>query len=393
MSQEIEEPLDARELPEAPHPPLDVREISVEDISENDNIRIAYHGIDELADTIHVQGLLHPVVVRPTPEADEPFELVFGHRRLQAVKQLGWETIRAEVRDIPDDRRLGQMIVENYQREELSPVAEARAILALKNSSTPPLSNAEVGRRLGIHPSQVTKRLNLLDLAKDAPEPAEEKEGDSEEKAPEKKENKRDIDILQAIDDGKISASAAEVVVSMDDHDDRQKLAKLIVRNDWTVSKAQNWANKVKAEEGAIAEQLEEIPPAEVLRPSDITKLKRISLREDLTESEIGRVNCWALLRNGMDAEMLEYLDEEMGFPYHALWDYVASLDDEQVKELTRRLVIRYVSAAHRFHDLEPTLIEQLGMFEGEEEQDISSLDLPDAGSWTAIVDLEEDEL
>ena len=58
--------------------------------------------------------------------------MVVGYRRHLAARSLGWETIRCEVRDVPDDRKRRQLIIENFQREDLSPVAQARAMYGLK---------------------------------------------------------------------------------------------------------------------------------------------------------------------------------------------------------------------------------------------------------------------
>jgi ParB/RepB/Spo0J family partition protein len=409
----------ALDLPAAPRPPIDEREIAIDDIAFRANIRPAYHGIELLAETMHLQGQLQPCVVRPTPDAEhgKPFELIFGHRRKAAAEYLGWNTLRCEVREIADDQTITQMIVENFQREDLSPVAEARAMYALKNSTEPPMANAEVARALGCDPSHVSHRLKLLSLGAPPPQPAAEPtpvsiqpDQDQEEDAsgstpPPKTESvagtpaettaettagttaetasaqaaeaepapieaDNQLDILQLVDEGKISASTAEVIASLEDDDDRQKLTEIVIRNDWGVKKAAKWARDVKINKQQLDEGAEAMGPVEMVNMADVTSLQRLNLRPDLSDAEYARVLVYALLRNGMDQEMLDFLYERMGYPYENLWDYVSLLDDEQVALLTRRLAVRYVTAAHRWFDLEATLKDSLGLPESAAEQE-----------------------
>lgn len=375
--------------------PLDVRDIPLDEIGETENIRPAYHGIEGLAETMHLQGQLQPCVVRPSPEEathDKPYELVCGFRRRRAAEFLrekgvsGWDSLRCEVRDIPDNQRIRQTIVENYQREELGDVAEAKAMRMLKFSSDPPLSNVEVARELGCDPSHVSHRLKILELElpKPAPviEPIKGEEGElpvddapatetaavdnavdvnAETPAEAQAEpEKEPLDILDLVDKGKISASAAEVIVSLDERDDQEKLAELIVRNDWGVKKASNWARNVKEKTLDPGED-RKLGPVEMLEISDVVPMTRLRPRDDLNESDVARIVLYALIRNGMDREMLEYLDVEMGVAFNQIWDYVAALSDANVAILTRRMALRYVGAAHRWFSLEPTLKDMLG--------------------------------
>lgn len=392
-----EELVPALEMPAAPKPPLDVREIAIKDIALHDNIRLpTEHGVEKLAETLHLEGQLQPCVVRPSGKKashKQPFELIFGHRRLAAAKYLEWDTIRCEVRDIADDHTITQMIVENFQREDLSPVAEARAMYALKHSQEPPMSNAEVARSLGCDPSHVSHRLTMIaSLAKPEPPPeakeeaggkgrdteskagknVKEDEGGKEvdtvkaedEKAPPSTSlsSSKEIDILDLVDQGVISASTAEVIASLEDPTDQQKLAKLVVRNEWGVKKAAAWARQVKENQLDPDQGTEEMGEIEMIVMEDVVDLPSLRVRPDLDDKEIARVILYALLRNGMDQELLDYLGEELGYPYESLWDYVETLTDKQVKELTSRQAIRYISAAHRWFDLEPSLKDKLGL-------------------------------
>lgn len=118
--------------------------------------------INELADSINSKGLLQPVLVRPRGER---YELVHGERRLRAVKSLGEERIKAEVRDLDDSEALEVAITENLQREDVNPLAEARGYRELINEFD--LTQAEAADRLGVSQSKIGNQLRLLDLPDD----------------------------------------------------------------------------------------------------------------------------------------------------------------------------------------------------------------------------------
>lgn len=87
--------------------------------------------IEALAESIRAQGVIHPLVVRPHPEVPQRYQLVAGERRLRAVRLLGWQWAPALVREVPDEQLLEAALVENLQREELTPIEEATAYRTL----------------------------------------------------------------------------------------------------------------------------------------------------------------------------------------------------------------------------------------------------------------------
>jgi ParB/RepB/Spo0J family partition protein len=94
-----------------------------------DNFRGPVGDVTELAELIKAQGLLQAITVTPKP--DGRYKVVFGHRRLAAVQQLGWTEIEAKVREYTDAERLPVMFVENFGREDLTPLQEAHAYHAM----------------------------------------------------------------------------------------------------------------------------------------------------------------------------------------------------------------------------------------------------------------------
>ncbi len=82
--------------------------------------------LEELKSSIRQVGLLQPVVVRPAPNGSPDYELIAGERRLRACQALGWEKIPAVQRAVDDRTLLTLALIENLQRDDLSPVDEAR---------------------------------------------------------------------------------------------------------------------------------------------------------------------------------------------------------------------------------------------------------------------------
>ncbi|MGH7612740.1 MAG: ParB/RepB/Spo0J family partition protein, partial [Gemmatimonadales bacterium] len=78
--------------------------------------------LEELKSSIKQAGLLQPVVVRPEPGDRGGFELIAGERRLRACEALGWEKIPAVKRVVDDRTVLTLALIENLQRDDLSPV-------------------------------------------------------------------------------------------------------------------------------------------------------------------------------------------------------------------------------------------------------------------------------
>ena len=117
--------------------------------------------LDELVSSIKQAGLLQPVVVRRAP-ANGGYELIAGERRLRACQQLGWELIPAVQRDADDRTLLTLALIENLQRDDLSPVDEARGYERLIAEFK--LAQQDVADAVGRDRSTVANALRLLKL-------------------------------------------------------------------------------------------------------------------------------------------------------------------------------------------------------------------------------------
>src|SRR5881628_2976039 len=120
--------------------------------------------LEELEASIRKAGLLQPVVVRPAPRdgGDGGFELIAGERRLRACQALGWEKIPAVKREVDDRTVLTLALVENLQRDDLSPVDEARGYERLIAEFS--LTQQDVADAVGRDRSTVANALRLLKL-------------------------------------------------------------------------------------------------------------------------------------------------------------------------------------------------------------------------------------
>jgi ParB family chromosome partitioning protein len=117
-------------------------------------------GLDELVASIKENGLLQPVLVRPV--ADGGWEVVAGERRFRAVKELGWDHVPVVVRDVDDRTMIVLALIENLQREDLSPLDEAHAYSRLVEEFG--LTQAQVASRVGRDRSTIANTIRLLGL-------------------------------------------------------------------------------------------------------------------------------------------------------------------------------------------------------------------------------------
>jgi ParB family transcriptional regulator, chromosome partitioning protein len=120
----------------------------------------------ELEASIKQAGLLQPVVVRSVPGGSGGsgggFELIAGERRLRACEALGWQKIPAVKRDVDDRTVLTLALIENLQRDDLSPVDEARGYERLIAEFN--LTQQDVAHAVGRDRSTVANALRLLKL-------------------------------------------------------------------------------------------------------------------------------------------------------------------------------------------------------------------------------------
>jgi ParB family chromosome partitioning protein len=118
--------------------------------------------LEELADSIKANGVVQPIVVRPSDEEDGRYILVLGERRLHASKKAGKTHIPALVRKVSLQQAAEMTIVENLQREDLSPLEQAEAFRVLSNQFQ--LTQQQIAERVGLSRVSVANYMRLLKL-------------------------------------------------------------------------------------------------------------------------------------------------------------------------------------------------------------------------------------
>jgi len=116
--------------------------------------------LQELADSIGVQGIVQPIVVRPE---GSHFELVAGERRWRAAQLAGLQKIPAVIRQLDSKAAAAIGLIENIQREDLNPLEQAQAFLRLIEEFD--LTHQQVADSVGRSRAAVSNLLRLLELA------------------------------------------------------------------------------------------------------------------------------------------------------------------------------------------------------------------------------------
>lgn len=116
--------------------------------------------LEELAESIKVQGVMQPIVVRGIGEGR--YEIIAGERRWRATQIAGLDKIPAVIRDVPDEAAIAMALIENIQRENLNPIEEAVALKRLQDEFE--LTHAEVAQAVGKSRTTVTNLLRLIAL-------------------------------------------------------------------------------------------------------------------------------------------------------------------------------------------------------------------------------------
>lgn len=115
--------------------------------------------LDELAASLAQDGVLQPIVVR---QASQGFEIIAGERRWRAAQKAGLQKIPALIQDVSNERMLELALIENIQRDELSPIEEAHAYQMMIHDFG--LTQEQVSARVGRSRAAVANILRLLRL-------------------------------------------------------------------------------------------------------------------------------------------------------------------------------------------------------------------------------------
>ena len=204
-----------------------IRDIPIDEIQPNPHqprTRFEPASLTELATSIREHGVIQPVIVTERPDQPQRYWLITGERRWRAARQAGLTIVPAVVREATSQQLLELALVENLQRDDLSPLEEAAAYNTLIDRFD--LTQAQVAYRVGKSRSAVANAVRLLGL------PAE---------------------FQAALNDGLISAGHARALLSLASNEDKQRALDQIVSRELNVRQAEElvrrWLEKPPAED------------------------------------------------------------------------------------------------------------------------------------------------
>ena len=167
----------------------------------------------ELADSISQHGVLQPLLVRPL--LDGGYQIVAGERRWRASRMAGLTEVPVVIRELSDGETMELALIENLQREDLTPVEEALGYQQLMDKYS--LTQDEVSRAVGKSRPAVANALRLLNLPEE---------------------------VLSLVGNGRISAGHARTLLSFKDPDELDKAARLVSTQDISVRELERLAKR-----------------------------------------------------------------------------------------------------------------------------------------------------
>jgi ParB family chromosome partitioning protein len=142
--------------------PASVRNVPVDKVSPNPNqprLAMDKAGLEDLTSSVREHGVLQPILVRPQPNGH--YQLIAGERRWRAAQGAGLETIPALIEEIDDETALEIAVIENLQREDLSPLDEATIYDKMIREHG--YSIRKLAQKLGKDKGYLENRLRLAD--------------------------------------------------------------------------------------------------------------------------------------------------------------------------------------------------------------------------------------
>ncbi|NDE91496.1 MAG: ParB/RepB/Spo0J family partition protein [Alphaproteobacteria bacterium] len=118
--------------------------------------------LDDLTASIKEKGILQPILVRPHPDKSNAYEIVAGERRWRASQLAQLHEVPVIIRDIKDRDALEFALIENMQRDDLTPMEEAETFQRLSDEFGH--THEEIGRALGKSRTYIANTLRLLHL-------------------------------------------------------------------------------------------------------------------------------------------------------------------------------------------------------------------------------------
>ncbi|MCI0391910.1 MAG: ParB/RepB/Spo0J family partition protein [Acidobacteria bacterium] len=180
--------------------------------------------VQDLADSIREKGVLEPLIVVPHPERPEGYFVVAGHRRRAASILAGLDEAPVIVRDYTPVEQEEVMLAENIQREDLSPLQEAKAYERLIAGGS---TQMDVARRLGVNGARIQSRMVILKLS---------------------------LSVQRLFDGNELPITLAPLLTRIENIDRQERLANLVASRRLTVPKLKEMVDRIVEAEQTDAE-------------------------------------------------------------------------------------------------------------------------------------------
>lgn len=185
--------------------------------------------LEELSNSIKVQGVMQPIVVRPV--AENRYEIIAGERRWRATQLAGLDKIPAVIREVSDESAIAMALIENIQREDLNPIEEAQALSRLRDEFE--LTQQEVADAVGKSRVTVTNLLRLMALQPD---------------------------VMTMLEHGDIEMGHARALLGLEG-DDQLEAARLVVAKGWSVRQTEALVRRLQQHKNLPAYEIKRIDP------------------------------------------------------------------------------------------------------------------------------------
>lgn len=217
------------------------------------------NALEELADSIREHGIIQPLVVRPIRSGN--YQIVAGERRWRASRIAGLNEVPVIIKELDDLATMELALIENLQREDLSPIEEAEGYRTLINMYG--MTQEQVAKRVGKSRPAVANALRLLSLPSF---------------------------VIDCVSDGRLSTGHAKVLAGLEDKEKIEELALKIVDKSMTVRQTEKLVRETK-EKGAqnqVVQKKSRIWGNNYFKEAELALQEQIGRRVKITGNELG---------------------------------------------------------------------------------------------------------
>ena len=230
------------------------------------------NALNELAESIKVQGVIQPVTVRKMGR--DKYQLISGERRLRASKLAGLKTIPVYIRVANDEQMLEMALIENTHREGLNAIEVALSYQRLIEECN--ITQEELGEKVGKDRSTVTNFLRLLKL------PPE---------------------VQVALRDGFISMGQARAIINIEDKTQQLIILKEIIDKDLSVRQVEELVRSFNPKNAKTKKQKNVLPEAFIHKVDTLSKALDAKIKVDRNSK--GKGSLTISFKNDEDFERL----------------------------------------------------------------------------------------